>query len=866
MILKKFGNFVIKYKYIVLAVFAVLLILGTLGTIFLAKNENKINSDMVSYLSKDFDTKKGLDFLKDNFGIRGDALIVVRGVENDTALKESVDKLKTAHPDDIRQLIWVEDIESLSEIEKQLSAIDREKFKFLEQEEMQTMLKDERLSSLLPMFKYFADLPPALDMSVDISEFSTYLKRDIGGGYFDYVMLVMTDLPTSSKEAYNLLDNILAELASTKTNLNGVEEARVIASAGTTQNSKTTTEETLGDIPNFLIFAILAVIIILLLTSASFIEPLILIVTLGVSILISMGINYLYPSINIISYATSAILQLAITMDYAIFYMHTYKRKRLTMSAVDASLEAIPEVAPSIFASGLTTIGGFVALYFMRFKVGADIANVIIKGILLSILAVIALQPILTLLLDKVINKTTHNFTALINKKLQKKHPDREGLSKGMLIKPIARFSVWQRIALIVIAIALIIPSFIMQNRLAYSYLSLYDTNVETQEEIFARELGNQTIMAVPLIPKQGYTHEDFIAKVKDAPYKKVSGVVGAFTTVKNIDAKAMIAMLEILTNEKSISDMQSIVNALADPTSDTYAMINNIMKNYDISLEELNLEQYNLEDIDLKEMLKDFDPQMLNSYFAKVDGKWYTLYTVGINGSAEDAEAEACYKYLQSVMTECFGRNTSYSIGMLTASYDLIKTTSRDFLIVTLISAGIILLIVSVLLKNPIKSLILVVLIELGIWINFSITHLMGEQINFMVYIIISGIQLGCTVDYAILLANTFENNRNKYKTGKECAINSAIEAVPAIFTSATVIITVCMVVFFVSKNSVIKQLTALLARGSLISFILVTFVQTAIMSFYKTERKQVNYEEKLRALEEVSQNNDIPDKRKIK
>jgi predicted RND superfamily exporter protein len=488
--------------------------------------------------------------------------------------------------------------------------------------------------------------------------------------------------------------------------------------------------------------------------------------------------------------------------------------------------------------------------------VGADIANVIIKGIVLSILGVITLQPVLTLLLDKIIIKTTHNFTAAINKKLLKKNPDmKEGLSNSLLVKPIARFSVWQRIVLIVIAIALIVPSIIFQNRLSYSYLSLYDTSAETQEEIFAKELGNQTIMAVPLVPKQGYTHEDFIAKIKDAPYGKVSGVVGAFTIAKNIDAKAMIAMLEILTNEKNISDMQSMITTLSDPTSESYAVIDNIMKSYDISLEELNLEQYNLQDIDLEEMLKDFDPAMLNSYFGKVNGKWYTLYTVSIKGSAEDAEAEACYKYLQGVMNECFGKNTSYSIGMLTASYDLIKTTASDFLIVTLVSAAIILVIVSILLKNPIKSLILVILIELGIWMNFGITYLIGDQINFMVYIIISGIQLGCTVDYAILLANTFEKNRNKYKSGKDCAMNSAIEAVPAIFTSAIVIITVCMVVFFVSKNSVIKQLTSLLARGSLISFILVTFVQTAIMSFYKTDRKQARYEEKLKALEEETQ-----------
>ncbi|HKL73725.1 MAG TPA: MMPL family transporter, partial [Clostridia bacterium] len=687
---------------------------------------------------------------------------------------------------------------SLSEIEKQLSAINKEDFDFLQEENMQKLLKDPNLASIIPMFKYFADLPQALDMSVDTSEFGTYLKRDLGNGVYLYAMLIMTDLPTSSTEAFALLDNIKAELSSTKINVNGETVDRAIESAGMTQNSKTTTEETLGDVPNFLIYAIIAVIIILLLTSASLIEPLILIVTLGISILISMGINYLYPSINIISYATSAILQLAITMDYAIFYMHSYRRKRQYLSAIDASKEAIPEVTPSIIASALTTIGGFVALYFMRFGIGADIANVIIKGIVLSVLGVLMIQPILTLLLDKVIIKTTHDFTGIINKKIAQKSPESKGLSKTMIVKPIARFSVWQRITLIAIAVALLVPSYILQNRLSYNYLSMYASTAQTPEQVFAQELGNQTIVAVPLFTKAGYSHEGFIEKVKMEPNGKVSGIVGAFTTVKNISPNGMIAMLEILSDEKNISDMQSILNTLSDPTSEGYAMIDNIVKGYEMSLDELDLEQYNLGEIDLEEMLKGFDPTLLNSYFAKVKDKWYTLYTISINGSTEDAEAKACYEYLENTMDEFFGINTSYSIGMLTGSYDLMVTTPKDFLIVTLISAAIIFLIISILLKNPIKSIILVILIELGIWINFSITHLLGQQINFMVYIIISGIQLGCTVDYAILLAKTFENNRNKFKNSKECAINSAIEVIPSIFTSVIIIITVCMVVFF--------------------------------------------------------------------
>jgi len=176
MLLKKFSDFVIKYKLIIIAVFAVLLALCIVGTIFLVKDENKINSDMMSYLAEDYSTTKGLNYLKKNFGVRGDAMVVVRGVENDSALKNSVEKIKNKYPETISQFIWIDDIASLSKLQSQLAAIDKEDFDFLEEENMQRLLKDEDIGELLPLFKYFADLPGALDMSVQTEELNAYLK------------------------------------------------------------------------------------------------------------------------------------------------------------------------------------------------------------------------------------------------------------------------------------------------------------------------------------------------------------------------------------------------------------------------------------------------------------------------------------------------------------------------------------------------------------------------------------------------------------------------------------------------------------------------------------------------------------------
>lgn len=828
---EKLTAFFLKYRVIILVVFAVIFAVSVVGTVYLVNDDDKVNSDMMSYLSDDFDTTAGLKFIQSHFGIRGDGMLVVRGEEDDEYIRQAVANIRKM--EGVRQLIWVEDAVTLEEMNEELKKLDID----LGDTDLDALRENMENNSLLSGFVQYLDLLGIKDISIDTSALKEYLKRPIEGaeGEYDYVIMIMMNYAPSTGEAYDLLDAIKAEFSD-----------RSIASAGMTETAQTVMNDTLNDLPNFLIYAVIAVIVIMLLTTSSFVEPLIIMLTLGVSIVISMGANYLYPSISIISFATSAVLQLAITMDYSIFYMHVYKKNRRELDPAQATVKAVPEVASSILASGLTTIGGFVALYFMRFGVGSDLAGVLIKGVVLSLITILILQPVITMLLDKAIVKTTHDFTSRFNDLVRKKKPSFKGLSTENVVRPLAKFSVWQRIVLVVLAVALLVPAYIGQSKLTYSYFRMYETVLDTPEKVLADELGNQMIMAVPLKTANG-TQKDFMAEVLADPNKKVSGIVGAFTAI-DIDTATLISMLDLLSSEESIDRLESNLKLLASPEAQE------ILENVGMDLS--NIDFSKLENLDLSEMLKGVDLTMLNSYFAKVDGEWYTMYSISIAGNTEDDAAMATYEYLQGVREKYFGSN-GYSIGMLTGSYDMREVTPVDFLRVTLVSVAIIFIIIAILLKNPLKSFLLVLMIELGIWISLSLTFLAGQEMNFIIYIVISSVQLGCTVDYAILLANTFEHNRDKYTSSKECAIQSACEAVPAVFVSAALIIAVCMSVYFVSQNLIIKQLTGMLARGAAISLVLVTFVQTAIMSFFKTERKKTDFEGKIRNLEEKIKEN---------
>lgn len=838
--LEKTESFLLKYKGAILLAIAILFAITIVGTVFLVKSENKINSDMVSYLDKDSETKRGLVFLQDEFGIRGNATLVVRVDESD---EQDVVRFHTAVQNvesisSVSSVTWYGSVGSYENIDVALQEVlnvlhdNKESLEEIANaiRENQLYDKPEDLIKLLSLAQYFGT-----DF-VDTSAMESYLRHPTSTpGVYDYVLLVLTDVDAGD-EAYALLDSIQAEFSYTD-----------YASSGTTETARTLLFETMQDLPWFILCGVLSVLIILLLTSSSFIEPFILLSTLIVGIIVSMGMNYLFPSISIISFAISSVLQLAITMDYAIFYMHIYRKKRAELDPQEAAVKAFPEVAESILASGFTTVGGFVALYCMEFKIGTDIANVLVKGVLLSMLTVLLLQPILTIYLDKIILKTTHDFSGKISASLAEKRKGKKPIdfSKDAVCRPIARFSVWQRIVLIVLAVGLIVPSFLAQRKVQYSYLELYEKKIRTEEDVLANELGNQLILAVPLhVSKKDATQRDFVQAVRAVNETRITGMLGVFTAI-DIREDILESVLSVALSDGggSKEDLISLKTYLTDPQ---YA---SLLEQYGIREEYVPI---------LTQLIDTFirftdnvDGEILKSFFKKVNGEWYTLYTISFSGNTEDSEAQKAYEDILTLCASYFGATRYYPVGMITSSHEMASVTPRDFLVVTLVSVAIIYFIVTLLLRNPLKSFFIVLIIELGIWINLALNYLLGQSINFIVYIIISSVQLGCTVDYAILFANTFEKNRPLCATGKDCAIKTATSVIPPVLTSALMIGSVCFGMYLISSNLVIRQLTGMLARGALISFLLVVFVQTAVWSFFKTERKNKHFEEKLQQLE---------------
>ena len=162
------------------------------------------------------------------------------------------------------------------------------------------------------------------------------------------------------------------------------------------------------EMTTILVVSSFIIVVILALTSRAYMEVPVLIITFGAAALLNMGSNFLLGKISFISDSIAVVLQLALAIDYAIILCHRFSDEHETKDARESAIIALSKAIPEIGGSSLTTISGLAALAFMKFGIGLDMATVLIKAILLSLLSVFTLMPVLLVLFSPLIDKTKH--------------------------------------------------------------------------------------------------------------------------------------------------------------------------------------------------------------------------------------------------------------------------------------------------------------------------------------------------------------------------------------------------------------------------------------------------------------------------
>lgn len=264
------------------------------------------------------------------------------------------------------------------------------------------------------------------------------------------------------------------------------------------------------DMTKILLIACVVILLILTITSHSWIEPVLFTIVAGGAILINMGTNFVMGEISFITKSICAIMQLALAMDYSIILLHSFnEEKRKNVDSKEAISEALAKSFKPISSSSLTTIAGLIALVFMSFSIGFDVGMVLAKGILLSLLTVFIFMPGILLIFNPLIEKNKHRTLQEILMNYRDKKNQKMNNKKKRFTYTDFQFKTRHLVPLLLLV--LIVAGGILNLDIDYSYGLNASTetnssiNVETKK--VEDEFGIQNSLVV-IVPKGNVTQE----------------------------------------------------------------------------------------------------------------------------------------------------------------------------------------------------------------------------------------------------------------------------------------------------------------------------------------------------------------------
>ena len=170
------------------------------------------------------------------------------------------------------------------------------------------------------------------------------------------------------------------------------------------------------------------------------------------------------------------------------------------------------------------------------------------------------------------------------------------------------------------------------------------------------------------------------------------------------------------------------------------------------------------------------------------------------------------------------------YLAGSGVSTYDLMDTITADTVKVNLIAIGAVFLVLLLTMKSLSLPVILVLAIETAVWINLAIPYFQGNTVFYISYLIISSIQLGATVDYAILFTERYTEFRERMDK-KQAIIETVAAVTPSVMTSGVVLAVVGFLLGYLSSHGILAQLGQFLGIGSLLSLSIVLFVLPGLL-----------------------------------
>ncbi len=580
-------------------------------------------------------------------------------------------------------------------------------------------------------------------------------------------------------------------------------------------------EQIAGEMQIISVLVAIVVISVLLLTSETWAEVPVLLLTFCAAALITKGTNFMMGTISFVSNSVTIVLQLALSIDYAVIFCNRYKEEHQKLSVREADIMALSKAIPEISSSSLTTVGGLIAMMFMQFGIGSDMALCLIRAIVLSLLAVFLLMPGLIMLFGNAMDKTRHkNFIPKI--------------------PFVGKFAYATKYIMPPLFLVLIIAAYVVSSKCPYVYgYTMLETPVESDTMVadaMIRESFGDSNMVAMIVPAGNYEKEKRLLEELEAR-EEIDYTMGLANT-EAMDGYMLTDKLtardfsELLELDYEIAEVLYMAYAVND---ENYAKIINGLSTYSVPLIDMFMflydeveEGYVTLDDDMMDTLEDAHTKMQIA-LDQLQGKEYSRMLVYLNLPEEGMETFAFLDEMHKIASKYY-EGTILIPGEATSQYDLYKTFQRDNTVVNVVSILAVLVVLLFTFMSAGMPVLLIMVIQGVIWINFSVPSIQQKNVFFMSYLIVSSIQMGANIDYAIVISGRFLELKEKMSK-RDAIIETMNFAFPTIVTSGSMLALAGILIGQMSSDGAICGIGQCLGRGTIMSIIIVMFVLPQIL-----------------------------------
>lgn len=571
-----------------------------------------------------------------------------------------------------------------------------------------------------------------------------------------------------------------------------------------------------GEVRGLLVIVAIILVTVLTFTSSTYAEVPILLITFLAAALINKGTNFVFGTISFVSNAVAILLQLAMSVDYAIIFCNRYKQAHETLPVREAVIESLEKSITVISSSSMTTIAGLVAMTFMKFGLGRDLGIVLIKAILISMLTVFLLMPGLLLKLGPAMDKTKHrNFVPKIS--------------------GVGRLAWWTRRVVPLVFAAVLVVACIGANRVSYVYseapLKTHNADANrTASQAITDDFGDETVLAV-VVPAGDYTREAALLDALSAlpEVKSAVGIAGTeaaggyrladavdyrtFAQLSDVDSTSAQALFALYAAENGAAQTAAQdLSGYQVPLLKLFEFLNDKIADGTVTLSAAQAAQVTALS------------SQLERASAQLEGTSYHRLVLTLAAASDGDETFALLDRIHAVVHQYYPTD-SYLVGDAMSAYGSEQTFTQDNVMVSAMSILMVMLVLLFTFRSLGMPILLTLVIQGSIWINFGITVLTGEYVLFMVYLVASAIQMGCNVDYAIVVASHYTEARAD-QGPREAMITALNLAFPTIITSGTMLISAGLLIGARVSSGAVAGMGRFVGVGSLITVFLVLFV----------------------------------------